>query len=729
MVDPLDRTVHVGRLPAKTSYIAITLLALLCACSNSPSQTPDTTSTPDVEDWPWQDAYWEHWVPPEQCVSKHSRLLHSNSWPGRGIGIVVGITGEDGLPASGLQDADFTVQSVLEQDLPFSTAPVSVDREYLAVLYDPCSDSPTEDARVAVAEFIEQLPEHVEVAIYLALEATPQLAGFSTDRALALAWFIAESSKCADDGTMDLWDSVNITSLELERIGGPEFPALRTLVAFTSSTPAMPDDTFLANSALNIYLVFPEEIGIARTPFVEIPMTSGKEPEATTALLESMAKDREGLYGLGICPGPAEHETVSYSTPSSSTCVLPVPKGLKEEDALACSPEDVSTNRRTFPEVIRFHFDEEQREIFDVFVSKKSQDDFKLAIQLGKAEPVKADAHLRGQTSLDCKRKSFNVNLNKNRGRHILPESATDEFLLISMCKDDRYFQQYTANILAREMGLFPMRFGLVELFVEEETWGVYLLLEKTKEALLEDNSRVGTVLRRRFDPGDKLPEVKHPAGDTMDSPSALPYWQLLAAMEGLAGNELILETEGRMNLDQFLAFLAFQTLMGNGDYVDEMWLYSTQTVRAGEVRDWFSFMAWDMDDLFSKCHHSGKHAMEDPHDILYCAEGNLEKALLADPVVYARFIDILDKMMTEQVTAERVNEALQETESVLLPYFERPEICAVMDVLLKDNPEATDPEIAQADIKGHMDELRQQDQERRGKLAEKIQAYRDSLE
>ncbi len=178
------------------------------------------------------------------------------------------------------------------------------------------------------------------------------------------------------------------------------------------------------------------------------------------------------------------------------------------------------------------------------------------------------------------------------------------------------------------------------------------------------------------------------------------------------------------MDFDQFLRILAFQTLMGNGDYVDEVIFYSSEAVRGGETLEWFQTMAWDMDDLYSACHHGGKHAMLDPHEILYCAEGNLEKSVMLDAAVYARFIHHLENLINETLTADHVDSALDQTAADLLPFFDDPEVCAAMVGLVAKNPEAVAPETAKADIQSHMDAMRGQYAARRDKLKARIEAY-----
>lgn len=63
-----------------------------------------------------------------------------------------------------------------------------------------------------------------------------------------------------------------------------------------------------------------------------------------------------------------------------------------------------------------------------------------------------------------------------------MPDSATDEITLVSMCDDLAYVYAPTAYGLFSD-DLFSLKRRFVELVVDRgKTKGIYLLLEKTKE-------------------------------------------------------------------------------------------------------------------------------------------------------------------------------------------------------------------------------------------------------
>lgn len=693
---------RVGSTIAPALLGCVALVAV--GCGNGNALRPDVVA----DAWESDLEVWEPPPLPEECTDPVAGLLYVAAWPGRGLEVVLRTTDETGAPRTNLP-SDQVELDYLGKGVPVSVANAAVERAWLLVMLADPDGAPAAQVE-ELADFIDALPPEMPVALYVRCSEFLQLAGFTADRGM-LRGLLTKGVSCGGEEPADLWLARDEAIQELARIGGYAFPATRFMLMVGEDVPELPE--------------IPTE-GRAMFLHSVLADSDGLSAEAFAVVAEEMAVQREGLFALGACPGGEPKETAYLTTTAGPPCPLPLPKGPKEEKFMACDADAIAAGDRSFPKTVEFSFADDQKELFDLYVDKKIEEDFGLWVRMGDADPVEARAHLRGQTSLDCVRKSFTVNLKGNRPRHILPDSATDEFYLLSMCKDDRYFQQYTANNLAHSVGLFPLRYGLVELLVDGETRGVYLMLEKAKEALLEDNSRVRTILRRRFDPGGKPPDVKHPSGLTADNPLLDPYWEVVAAADGVGGEELVDEMHTRIDLDQFLTLVAFHTLTGNGDWVDEMFWISSEAVREGVEREWFRFMAWDMDDLFSACHHGGKHAMDDPHDILYCAEGNLEKAILLDPAIYERYITILEDLMYNRVTAAHLDAALAETEAALLPWFDRPEICGAMSVLLKANPEAADPEVAKTDILDKMNVLRTQYDNNFSKLEVRIKAYRE---
>ncbi len=105
------------------------------------------------------------------------------------------------------------------------------------------------------------------------------------------------------------------------------------------------------------------------------------------------------------------------------------------------------------PDRVDFLFSDEQHRIYEQYLRESRRDDFSLSIRIGiDQEPVEGTAHLRGHSTFSCERRNYTLNLYGSRPRKALPSSATDEFFLLSLCKDDRYVRQYTVLQLWQQL-------------------------------------------------------------------------------------------------------------------------------------------------------------------------------------------------------------------------------------------------------------------------------------
>ena len=161
--------------------------------------------------------------------------------------------------------------------------------------------------------------------------------------------------------------------------------------------------------------------------------------------------------------------------------------------------------------------------------------------------------------------------------------------------------------------------------------------------------------MRRRVEPRGDPPSVLFPTGASIEDPELASYVSLVEQFSSLQSELLEQALQESIDLDSFLAWIAMQTILRNGDYTDEIFFYASDSVSGGSVVDFFRFAAWDMDDLFSNCHFGGEFALSDVNGLLYCTEGDLEKAILTDETIYRRYVDILEQLLNGLVGKEAV--------------------------------------------------------------------------
>jgi hypothetical protein len=426
-----------------------------------------------------------------------------------------------------------------------------------------------------------------------------------------------------------------------------------------------------------------------------------------------------GYYGVGMC---GAGDVLVRVAGAERTFALP--KLAPELNRDSCDSEQL---HEAPPElqVVDFAFSAAERAVFEQRVSARDKTDFALSVRWQEGlSSVPARAHLRGQSSVDCARKSFSVDLDGGQPRPFFAGLSADEFFLVSMCLDEGYLNQTTADRLSRELGLFPFAFKLVELRADGQSLGPYLMLGEPSDVLGRAlGEPLESVIRRRTDIDGKLPELDYARDD--EAGALADYDALLSSLEGLSGQALLAEAHARMDLDLFLRWVALMTLLGNGDYVDEVFFYATSSVAPdGKAEPFFSALGWDPDDLFSPCHHSGRFAIEDPHGLLYCAEGLLEHRLFADAVVYAHYVDVLAEVIA-QVSEAHFADVLQASEDDILTLLARDDVRAAASELLVKHPEAATRAGAETFVRGVTAQMKSDFAAQRTLLLQRIAEYR----
>jgi hypothetical protein len=379
------------------------------------------------------------------------------------------------------------------------------------------------------------------------------------------------------------------------------------------------------------------------------------------------------------------------------------------------------------PDRVDFLFSEEQRVIYEQYLRESIKDDFSLSIRIGAdQEPIAGTAHLRGHSTFSCERRNFTLNLYGNRPRNALPSSATDEFFLLSLCKDERYVRQHTVLQLWQQLGLFPFEFRYVELTLDGESRGAYLLIEKL-DRLRIASDRLRAIMRRDADQGKTTVDVKY--SETGVQATVVNYEAFLEPLEDLSGPDLEAAFRDRMDLDQYLLWIATNRLLHNGDSIDELWLLATERIDSqGVLRDYYHFAGWDPEDIFRPCHFGGPTAFVDPHELVFCAEADWDHTLFSDPHIYGSYVDILEDLANTHLTDTVFQSACDRTEAELSRLLSRPEVSAAMVELLAVNPRFADPAVAQQAVRGALRKLALSFSRERATVLEQIVAYRKAV-
>ena len=388
---------------------------------------------------------------------------------------------------------------------------------------------------------------------------------------------------------------------------------------------------------------------------------------------------------------------------------------------------------RGFPyaDDVILEFTREQRQTFDDYRSfykgsyedmMRSKVEFPLAVSFDEGRSLRAKAKFRGVSSFrDCqRRKSLSVTL-RGDGVRLMTGSLGTKFLLVSMCYDDRYVKTFLVLSMAKKLGLFPLAFRYVRLKVrtipggQTEHEGLYLMMDDPKASLLRDHNDLNVVVRRRFDParGTKdpksVPDVNaFPDTEFNGIAARVRYEKIVLTSEtcDALGTACFNALNELLDVDGYLRWLALNTWVHSGDYVDELWLHASNEI--GNPR--FELNAWDPDDAFESCHHNGEDALifsdsDAKSDLLYCAEGAIDRVLLRSPYMFERYLEQLNFVLREGIKSDALRAIVKRQETQLRNLLTDKDNATALALLelLKINPSISNASEALDEILGSL--------------------------
>lgn len=664
-------------------------------------------------------------------------LTRMASWPGGGLELTVALEDAQGFAVTDDHSGELGLRwTDDQQNVAIAVRQTRPDESsgHLLIMIAPEPTAPEHEELLAgVAELVAQRPAAERIALYRWGETIDQLVGFTRDREVLARVLEQVPMGTAQGSTFTPQAALEEAAQQVAGVGNDQDRGLRwaLLVGRELPGPAVDIGARTERSVL-VQWVFrdlePADLDLMGQGRVVDWLASGG---LTVALTEAQARIegfRDAFHEIGLCDVPLEGREAELTLQGQDRGLIVELEGGAPEDrspslAASCTAQAVLDGPRPYPEVIDFELTPAEWDVYQQRLAAGSEDDFALSVRLWDDGPAgAAAAHLRGQSSFWCERRNYALDLATSARRHLLPGAATDEFYLLSMCLDDRYVRAYTVYQLYARLGVFPLEFRFVELRLNGESRGVYLLLEKAKEALLEDDARVRAVIRRGFYAGSTYPEVKYTSTTVPEAEAA--YTSLLSELELPAGAALSAALDDRLDSRGYLALLAMNSLLQNGDYVDESWLTSTEHLHAdGTIGDWYTFVGWDPDDAFSDCHYGGAYAYPDPYALAYCAESEIDEIILQDAVTYARYVDVLEALASE-ITPAVFDDAADATAADLSYYLQQPGIAAAMTELVQANPAAVDPLVAQAEIQAAVSWLKASYQARRQWVMDGVTEY-----
>ncbi|MCP4309765.1 MAG: hypothetical protein GY790_00750 [Bacteroidetes bacterium] len=269
----------------------------------------------------------------------------------------------------------------------------------------------------------------------------------------------------------------------------------------------------------------------------------------------------------------------------------------------------------------------------------------------------------RGESALRFQRKSFSVFLEEPiviPGREGKDARSFSRFKLVALTMDYTYIENRIGFGILEEVGVMPLFYRFVEFRINEETQGIYLLVEDP-ETYFED---VGSefILRRGYDHRMEDAEYESSGYFTREAYETR-FREIYSILRQHQGEELYEQLSHRLNLEQYFRKMGIDFLLQNGDYTDEIYLYAM--IRDGQIQ--YRIIPWDYDDLFQQKPHEvgvswgtgtiyGRRRYETIEDIyneigdkmIFSIEDDLDYTIARDSFLYTRYEKSLLTVVSE---------------------------------------------------------------------------------
>ncbi len=283
--------------------------------------------------------------------------------------------------------------------------------------------------------------------------------------------------------------------------------------------------------------------------------------------------------------------------------------------------------------------------------SSHIDDVFDVEIAFGEMLPQRASLRIRGGSTLNLPRKNFRINL--FRAHKTGKDITFKKFYLISMAQDKGEFRMRFSYLLLKELGLFPGYNEYVAVYVNGAPQGLYLFVERPVDAIRRTAPDTVFVAR-----GGRLKDVKYRGRE----PEALALLKRFVSAQTIRDPEQRFhEYKTILDMDSYLKWIAFNSLVKNGDSRGEYFCYEArpEKKRFGII----GLMAWDYDGIMSPVAHP-ERSFEDP--LMYACEEPIDFFIKQNPELYSRYKQILRAMLTDTMTTIHLIETLDMVSNTL---------------------------------------------------------------
>lgn len=291
----------------------------------------------------------------------------------------------------------------------------------------------------------------------------------------------------------------------------------------------------------------------------------------------------------------------------------------------------------------------------------------------------------RGKSTLFFTRKSFSISLIEPV---ILDSEEIKKLALNNLAMDRNYYRNRLSFLMLDRIGIFKLQNKFTELQINGRSAGLYLAIQKPEDFIHSLDSPL--LVRREYEGRFTIEDAQ---GDhTKQQIKRLRNIPKLT--KRYAGQQLYDSLNTVVHMEHYFQWLAFNYLIQNGDYTDELFLY----LKSDENR--FDIIPWDYDDIFMRQPHDGfeKRNKILDHKLLFSGEAYLDIVIDSDNVLYMKFLDSFREIL-EILYPDFIKQVFENVYAELYPYYTDQEIIAQSEY---DYFGHTDLSILKADLQNH---------------------------
>lgn len=296
------------------------------------------------------------------------------------------------------------------------------------------------------------------------------------------------------------------------------------------------------------------------------------------------------------------------------------------------------------------------------------------------------DVSSRGQSSLaKFPRKNLSVKVEKEENgekKKLKVGGVKGKKLTLSASPEDLLFVKNSIGYsLLKAIGIHSLETQFAEVELNGASQGLYMVTGNQTDVLMKDQD-ADIVIRRRYNDALEVKDAKKEISEADVAKYTATLKSVHKSIREMSGDKLIATLEKNLNLKNYLKWMAFNYIVKNGDYSDEVYFFGKKN-EAGEI--YFDVSPWDMDDSFSEKMHLGTvptfpnyHMQANSQkQMVYNYESRIDRKVAGDEKLLRMYFQAMDEVVTTLSQGDVLWNIQQNILKDLNPYLDDADIQA----------------------------------------------------